>query len=54
MTGIRHCPRCHLRFSTASELEHHVADEHTSFVATNTTPPATRGSASPSDTADGT
>ncbi len=28
MTGIRHCPRCELRFSTASELEHHVADEH--------------------------
>ena len=23
MTGIRHCPRCQLRFSTASELEHH-------------------------------
>jgi len=28
MTGIRHCPHRELRFSTASELEHHVADDH--------------------------
>lgn len=47
MIGIRHCPRCELRFSTASELEHHVADDHAGLAAASATPATAPGSTAP-------
>ena len=42
MTGIRihQCPQCELRFTSSSELEHHLADDHRPRANANNPPTA--------------
>src|SRR5262249_17403322 len=61
MTGIRihQCPQCELRFTSRSELEHHLADDHRPRPADisnpmTAQPPATQQPSQPEPTAERT